>query len=378
MAKRKRLTPPAPDRFDGPAPEVKSMMRPAPIAQVAGEASTVSALRELSDLVRSARDEGRLIETLALDAIEAGYLVRDRLLAPMDEDMQALVESLRARGQQTPIDVVDMGGGRYGLISGLRRLTALTRLFSETGDPRFGRIRARIVVPGDAAEAYRAMVEENEIRAGLSLYERARIVAKAVEAGVFPDSRDALLTLYAAASRAKRSKIKSALAVVEALDGALRFPTAHGERLLLDLSRALEGDAGLADRLRGLLEATPADTPEAEQARLTEALRSVAAPVPAPVVPEVASPEAPSSPPAPAAAAPQPTTPTPAPTPASPAAKTPLVKPLDAFEPVPGVWIQSQTAPHTGTRVILSGPAVTDGLRQYITTWLRAQARGEL
>lgn len=377
MAKRKRLTPPAPDRFDGPAPEVKSMMRPAPIAQVAGEASTVSALRELSDLVRSARDEGRLIETLALDAIEAGYLVRDRLLAPMDEDMQALLESLRARGQQTPVDVVDMGGGRYGLISGLRRLTALTRLFSETGDPRFGRIRARIVVPGDAAEAYRAMVEENEIRAGLSLYERARIVAKAVEAGVFPDSRDALLTLYAAASRAKRSKIKSALAVVEALDGALRFPTAHGERLLLDLSRALEGDAGLADRLRGLLEAAPADTPEAEQARLTEALRPVAAPALAPVVPEVASPEAPSSPPAPAASAPAPQ-PAPAPAPASPAAKTPLVKPLDAFEPVPGVWIQSQTAPHTGTRVILSGPAVTDGLRQYITTWLRAQARGEL
>lgn len=377
MAKRKRLTPPAPDRFDGPAPEVKSMMRPAPIAQVAGEASTVSALRELSDLVRSARDEGRLIETLALDAIEAGYLVRDRLLAPMDEDMQALVESLRARGQQTPVDVVDMGGGRYGLISGLRRLTALTRLFSETGDPRFGRIRARIVVPGDAAEAYRAMVEENEIRAGLSLYERARIVAKAVEAGVFPDSRDALLTLYAAASRAKRSKIKSALAVVEALDGALRFPTAHGERLLLDLSRALEGDAGLADRLRALLETAPADTPEAEQARLTEALRPVAAPAPAPVVPEVASPEAPSSPPAPAATAPAPQ-PAPTPAPASPAAKTTLVKPLDAFEPVPGVWIQSQTAPHTGTRVILSGPAVTDGLRQYITTWLRAQARGEL
>lgn len=376
MAKRKRLTPPAPDRFDGPAPEVKSMMRPAPIAQVAGEASTVSALRELSDLVRSARDEGRLIETLALDAIEAGYLVRDRLLAPMDEDMQALVESLRARGQQTPVDVVDMGGGRYGLISGLRRLTALTRLFSETGDPRFGRIRARIVVPGDAAEAYRAMVEENEIRAGLSLYERARIVAKAVEAGVFPDSRDALLTLYAAASRAKRSKIKSALAVVEALDGALRFPTAHGERLLLDLSRALEGDTGLADRLRGVLEAAPADTPEAEQARLTEALRPVAAPAPAPVVPEAASPEAPSNAPAPAAAAP---VPQPAPqAPASAAAKTPLVKPLDAFEPVPGVWIQSQTAPHTGTRVILSGPAVTDGLRQYITTWLRAQARGEL
>jgi hypothetical protein len=164
--------------------------------------------------------------------------------------------------------------------------------------------------------------------------------------------------------------------VVEALDGALRFPTAHGERLLLDLSRALEGDAGLADRLRGLLEATPADTPEAEQARLTEALRPVAAPVPAPVVPDVASPEAPPGPPAPAASAPAPQ---PAPqTPLSPAAKTTLVKPLDAFEPVPGVWIQSQTAPHTGTRVILSGPAVTDGLRQYITTWLRAQARGEL
>jgi hypothetical protein len=40
-------------------------------------------------------------------------------------------------------------------------------------------------------EAYLAMVEENEIRVGLSFYERARIVARAAEAGVFERHRGA-------------------------------------------------------------------------------------------------------------------------------------------------------------------------------------------
>ena len=50
------------------------------------------------------------------------------------------------------------------------------------------------------------MVEENEIRVGLSYYERARIVAKAVAQGVFETEKQALQRLFHTASRPKRSK----------------------------------------------------------------------------------------------------------------------------------------------------------------------------
>ena len=53
------------------------------------------------------------------------------------------------------------------------------------------------------------MVEENEIRADLSFFERARIVRRAVEGGVFGSEKQALQSLFSAASYAKRSKIKT-------------------------------------------------------------------------------------------------------------------------------------------------------------------------
>jgi ParB family chromosome partitioning protein len=63
--------------------------------------------------------------------------------------------------------------------------------------------------PDTAAEAYVAMVEENEIRVGLSYYERARVAARAAEAGVFEDASAAIDVLFSTASKAKRSKIRS-------------------------------------------------------------------------------------------------------------------------------------------------------------------------
>jgi len=53
-------------------------------------------------------------------------------------------------------------------------------------------------------------------------------------------------------------------------------------------------------------------------------------------------------------------------------------KPLNAFEPVPGVYVQSQSSPKGHTRLILTGPNVSDGLRHKISEWLRAENRGEL
>jgi ParB family chromosome partitioning protein len=370
MAKRRRLIPLT--EAPGPAPEVKSApMRAAPIAQVAGEAAATHALQELTNLVSTARAEGRLIQPLPMSQIEAGHLVRDRLLDTGDEDMEALTASLRARGQQTPIDVVALEGGRFGLISGLRRLTALHHIGAET-------VLARIISPDTASDAYVAMIEENEVRADLSLYERARIVAKAVEAGVFPDTRDALLTLYASTPRAKRSKIKSVIIVVEALDDVLRFPKALSERACLDLARALEGDTGLAEILRRRLTEAAIDNPSAEAALLS---------------------------------APQPTKPVETPQ-ISPETENPapeFVKnvsekheilglfhslqtdksqekreientfpiPPHSKEPIPGVYVQCQTDMQGQTRLIFSGPNVNNHLQQRINRWLREQEKGE-
>ena len=112
------------------------------------------------------------------------------------------------------------------------------QLTQEEGGTR--QVLALLRHPSEASEAYLAMVEENEIRVGLSYFERARIATKATDQGVYDSDKAALLSLFAAASRAKRSKIRSFLSVVRQLDGVLRFPQALGERLGLQLSKKLE------------------------------------------------------------------------------------------------------------------------------------------
>ncbi|MAQ84552.1 MAG: nuclease [Maritimibacter sp.] len=274
MAKRRRLSPAQSDYLETQSAPLETKSMPlgrAPIAQVAGEASTSAALEELAGTLREARAQGRMIEAVPLDRIETGYLVRDRLVAD-DEELQALMESLRARGQQTPVELVDLGQGRFGLISGWRRLTALGRLRAETGDDRFATVLAVLRRPETAADAYVAMVEENEIRVGLSYYERARVAAKAVEQGVFETEKKALLSLYASASRAKRSKIRSFLELYHAADELLRFPSAIGERLGLALAKVLDGRASRQEALRAALDAAAPDTAAGEQAVLEQML----------------------------------------------------------------------------------------------------------
>jgi hypothetical protein len=85
------------------------------------------------------------------------------------------------------------------------------------------------------------MVEENEIRAGMSFYERARLAAEAAKLGIYPDPAAAIAALFASASPAKRSKIGSFVRVHEALGDALRYPTAIPERLGLALAAASTG-----------------------------------------------------------------------------------------------------------------------------------------
>jgi ParB family transcriptional regulator, chromosome partitioning protein len=311
MAKRKRLTPADPDSFTPPMVlETKAYLRPGitppPIAQVAGDASTTAALAEVSEVLATARAEGRLVQRLALTSIDAGYLVRDRLAGNQDE-MQALMDSLRSHGQRTPIEVTEIAPGRYGLISGWRRITALTRLFTQTGDARYETVLALLRRPDTASDAYVAMVEENEVRLGLSYYERARIVALAVEHGVFGSDKAALQALFATASRAKRSKIGS----------------------FLDIYRHL---------------AQPAATAEDELAHLSLLAENVA--LKASIEPVLASVSA------------------------SQAKDTPRPAPPDSLEIRPGVFLKVEGG-WTKPILILSGPNVDPGFRERLEDWLK-------
>ena len=301
MAKRKRLNVPetqaAAPEAPAPALETKSAFpmgvarmapRRAPIAQVAGDAAAHSALDALAEEMAAARRDGRLVVSLPLDAVSADHMVRDRMVLDPAE-MEALQTSLRTRGQQMPIEVVALEEGRYGLISGWRRLQALQALHAETGEARFATIQALIKPLDGVSDSYVAMVEENEIRVGLSYYERARLACEAARLGVYDSPAEAVQVLFAAGSPAKRSKIGTFVRLYQVLGEILSFPTEIPERLGLALTAALEADPHFAPRLRDALRKTPPADAAAERAALERALKKTAKrPASAPVSIEIA------------------------------------------------------------------------------------------
>lgn len=295
MAKRRRLeasspVTPAPTKSPATSPaadttgpgadaaglETKSITRLSgmpPIADIAGQAAALNAADAAVAEIAAARADGRLVIRVALETIDRDHLVRDRLVAD-DEEMAALKASIAAHGQRTPVELVDLGAerpGRYGLISGWRRMAALAALHAETGDGKYAEVLAILRRPEEAADAYIAMVEENEIRVGLSYYERARIAALSAERGAFADAAAAVDALYAAGSKAKRSKIRGFLLIHEVLGAALSFPADIPERLGLSLVQAIR-QGGTQALLAAL--SPPAATAAAEAAALSRAIQA--------------------------------------------------------------------------------------------------------
>lgn len=346
MAKRKRLSPVSSPAISQPDSllETKSIASnrvelkrsPAPIAEVSGTSSLRAALAEVTEELTSARNDGRFVMRLPLANIDATYLVRDRIEIDSD-DLQSLIDSLRVRGQQTPIEVVDLGSGQYGLISGWRRLAALRHLVDEANDERFATIQALVRKPDNAAAAYLAMVEENEIRVGLSFYERARIAVQAVRQGVHENTAVAVAELFAAARAPKRSKILSFVTLVEALDMHLQFPAVVPEKLGLALVAELRADTGFRRRLTEALRKAAPTTPGAERAILEQAL------VPASGSSTDASPE-----------------------PSTPKASKARTTTADEV-------IQNVQFTHRNQRLILSGSGVTAELAEELRAWLASR-----
>jgi ParB family transcriptional regulator, chromosome partitioning protein len=286
MARRKRLT--APDAADLAKLEEGFAAKPAldrfgatpPIAQVAAEIAQAAPAADAETRAQQARDagdaqawrragdEGRLVQLLPLEQIDAEHLVRDRI-AVSAEEMDELKASVLAHGVRLPVEVVATKSG-FGLISGWRRLAAV-RALRGAGHAGMETVPAMVRPGREAAPSYVAMVEENEVRSQLTPYERGRIAVIATAQGAYATVEAAVADIFATASKAKRSKIRSFALVHEELGDLLSYPTGLSEKAGLRLAAALR--AGSGSKFRDALAQDHAISARAEWAALDPVLR---------------------------------------------------------------------------------------------------------
>ncbi|KIC14398.1 ParB/RepB/Spo0J family partition protein [Leisingera sp. ANG-DT] len=272
MARRRQLETPSPEalkeieagidrdlaRSPGLRPPIADVVADAarhadPLPQADREA--IARDKADAERLRAAEGKGLVAVELPLEDITADALNRDRIELD-EEEMQELMTSISVNGLRLPIEVFEPlnpeDAGKYALVSGYRRLTALRRLNAVSGGDRFQTIPAFIREPGSIANALVSMIEENEIRSGLSQYERGRAAASAVHDGIFASVDEAVAVLFQHASKAKRSKIRSFAVIHEELGDMLSHGTGLNERQCLRLAGALR--TGAAERLRAALE----------------------------------------------------------------------------------------------------------------------------
>lgn len=283
MAKRRRLV--APDQSELEKLDEGFAAKPAlgqgltpPIAQVAAEAAALAPVASTAERAAAAKDAqdaekwreaekaGQTIVQIPIDSIQADYLRRDRITDTPEARME-LLESVKQHGLRAPIEVVVLEEG-YGLIAGYRRLEAFQTLSHQ--DDAFRTIPAFLRDPSDSADAYVNMVEENEIRANLSHYERGRIAVLSAQSGVFDSVEEAINRLFGSGSKSKRSKIRSFASVHEALGDLLQFPKDMTEKSGLKIAAALRG--GAQARLREAISDQTALTAQQEIQALEKAI----------------------------------------------------------------------------------------------------------
>lgn len=194
------------------------------------------------------------LRTIPLAEIDDAALARDRTgLDP--EPLAELRLSIATNGLRMPIEVFALaeprGDQRYGLISGFRRLAVYRALLELTERPEYAAIPAFLREPADLAGALVAMVEENDIRADLSPWERGRVALIARDQGLFPTIEDAVDKLYPSANRSKRARLRALARLAEELDDHLTAPETLSLRQALRLTSALA--RGFGDLMRTAL-----------------------------------------------------------------------------------------------------------------------------
>jgi ParB family chromosome partitioning protein len=276
MAKRRKLEAPSAadleeieDRFRR---ETLNAPAVAPIAQVAGEAAreaevlgadTRAKLAE-AQAFQEARDKGLVLREIPIDRIRADELVRDRAVIDRGE-LDELRASIVKNGLRLPIEVYPLAEPTeqydYALISGYRRLLAFREAFDFTELERYATIKCMVRAADDSAQSIAAMVEENEVRASLSHFERGRIAALSAQSGVFLNVEDAVSELFPFASKAKRSKVRSFALVFEEIGDVLTFAELLTEKQGLRIASGLRNGAENALR-DALAEGTVKDARE--------------------------------------------------------------------------------------------------------------------
>jgi ParB family transcriptional regulator, chromosome partitioning protein len=194
---------------------------------------------------------------LPLDQIDDEALPRDRISLDPDA-LNRLAAAILAEGQRQPVEVCAISGPRpWGLIAGYRRMAAIRALDAQYPGGAFATVAAFVRAPDSIARALALMVSENETRAPVSPWEKAKLILATVERGIFATPDAAVEGLWPHASRQARSRLRGWVGVVEALGGALTEPQSHSARRMDSLAAACRG--GLVDLMLAVL----ADHPEA-------------------------------------------------------------------------------------------------------------------
>lgn len=288
MAKRTKLTAPSAEEMAALDETFRSENRTrpnpatAPIASVAAESALSldgePAQQKLNRLdaekLRAAQAKGLLITEIPTAKINPMAMIRDRTVID-DAELTELKISIRGSGLRLPIEVYPTADG-YALLSGYRRLMAVKALAEiNSATKEYDTIKAIIRPPADTAEAFKAMVEENEIRSNLSHFERGRIAVIAAKEGAFANTEEAINALFLSASAAKRSKVKSFAEIFECLGDLLAYPENLNERRGLRLAGALR--QGGEARLRAALGSGAYSSPEAEWAAVESTVEALMA-----------------------------------------------------------------------------------------------------
>jgi ParB family chromosome partitioning protein len=203
------------------------------------------------------------VHHIPLAEIDQSALTRDR--TGLDPEPQSeLEQSIAVSGLRQPIEVFPLaeprGGQRYGLLSGFRRLLAFRTQLENTGQDRYEKIPAFVRERTDLATSLAAMVAENEIRAGISPFERGLICVTARNMGAFASIEEAINGLYPTSCRVKRHRLRTLAYFAEEMDGQLAAPEKLSEQRAFRIARALS--AGFGDLMRTALEESSVKDPD--------------------------------------------------------------------------------------------------------------------